>query len=140
MFSRQTQKLLFMFVAYSFIGYFIDSMVNTGTWIQTQNVTGYVLPHMAYFSWMYGLGALVIYYVLKMKNFGRLPKLLMSALILVLIGCAMKYGQNMLFDPVNTTLSCISARQVIMWMLMVFAFQMVNKPLLRMVFGKKGAN
>jgi len=52
----------------------------------------------------------------------------------------MRYGQAMIMDPVNVSVSCITGQQILMWILIVLAFSAVNKPLLKMAFGKKGAN
>lgn len=140
MFSRQTQKLLFMFVAYSFIGYFLDMFVSTKTWAQTGNPVTPMLPSMAFMSFGWGLAAVLLYYVLKMKKVGQVPKLLMASVVMILIGCAMRYGQAMIMDPINVSVSCITGQQILMWILIVLAFSAVNKPLLKMAFGKKGAN
>lgn len=139
MLTKQTQKLIFMFVVYSIIGYFIDNMF-AKTWMHTQTgVLPTFIPQVAYTAPMWGIAAIVLYYVLKMKNFGPLPKILMASVTMILIGCLTTYGQAMMYDPVMTIGNCITGEKVVMWVILVVMFQYINKPLVRSVFGKKGS-
>lgn len=136
LFTKQTQKLLFMFVVYSIIGFFIDSMA-MNTWPAAQGgMINQYMPRMMYVSWAWGVAAIILYYVMKMKTMGYMAKIVMSSLVMILIGCAMSYGQSMLMDPVGSVSNCITGPKLVMWIMLVFAFSLVNKPMLRAVFGK----
>lgn len=134
--SAQQQKLAFIFVFYSVLGYFLDGMMQP-TWMHSYSAT---MRAVAWLIPSYGVAALMLYYLNKsMKGSSLGYRLFVSVAVMLVFQCFIEYGKSMLTDTVSSVESCITVDRFVMFAVVVVAFTFGNKMLMKSVFGSKAA-